>query len=161
MRWGPGGADCLGGCGAGGALLIDSAGASGLAWEPSCGPGAAAASGGVNIAPAHEDITRCTARGPTLRRGWGGQQPRSEPPSLAMVCKSQAATPLVSGVQKQEGLGLRAVLGWWEFRQVCQSQHGERSELLGNGEPTQPTPLCWGSLRLCPRPWWEVAVPVH
>lgn len=60
---------CRRGCGAGG-VLIDNVWASRLAWEPSCGPGAGAASGGVNIAPAHEDVTRCAAREPTLR--WGG-----------------------------------------------------------------------------------------
>lgn len=64
-----GGAGCRRGCGAGG-VLIDNVWASRLAWEPSCGPGAGAASGGVNIAPAHEDVTRCAARGPALR--WGG-----------------------------------------------------------------------------------------
>lgn len=38
----------------------------GAAWEPSRGPGAGAASGGVNIAPTHGDVTWATVTGPPL-----------------------------------------------------------------------------------------------
>lgn len=41
----------------------------GTAWEPSRGPRAGAASGGVNIAPTHGDVTWGTVTGPMLRLG--------------------------------------------------------------------------------------------
>lgn len=77
-----------------------------------------------------------------------------------MVCKSQASTPLVSGVQNQQGLGLSALSGWWELCQVCQSQHREGSELLGQwgahptctpvlGVPPALSPSMVGSDRRC------------
>lgn len=94
-----GGGSC--GHGAGG-VLTDSTWVSRLAWEPSRGPGAAAASGGVNI-----DLLTGTSRG----AGCGGC---AEPPGWAVLCES-----CISVLRTPQPLVPKTAKGWGRVWHQC------------------------------------------
>lgn len=142
------------------------------AWEPSRGPGAAAASGGVNIVPTHGDVTWGTLMGPAAMGGvwWPcsdspqishGVQvlclcPGSSLPSQTSWClgpeRPQAAADHGAGMfgvplahHSRHG-GFLRLLGQWGARPAC-------VPMVGKGYPSGLVPVGRGWwLSLCQRP---------